>query len=215
MDLLNSMNYAVINGRLKCSRKKESQYDKILNFWQNYWHQELGIVLNPDVFHRQDKITYLEREDEVIGMHFYSYYNLHSDFYEDYFKNYPLSNLSKLLANKVQSIQTMEYLMVSPDWSLKKSGLAIAPILVSLGMKHHELEECEASITIARSDIGAISLAKKCQYTEFGDRFTLHGNPVASMICKDPRVYPNKKIEDQVQTIWGNYLSKIATKEVA
>lgn len=112
--------------------------DKTFTFWQSIWQptlHELGYsdqYLHDD-FIRQDAISVLTFDNQVIGVFLYSFFNLEikTHYLFRYFKNnYNSYFFSRIKELGVKKVLTTQYLAVHPEWRGKKNP--IIPVALTL-----------------------------------------------------------------------------------
>ena len=185
-EITKDLRYVVLKGIPNQTTENHRDYSTLYSYWKNFWNDHFKKVesnekLDPLDFFRQEKITALMCGDEVIGMHLYSYYHLNCKAEEHpYFNAYKPEFINELLSRDCYKIQAMQYFMVNPDWSPRRTGILYSAVLASLGLKHQENEGADCSITLARKDIGASTLAEKLNFFEVLEPIEMHNSPIAT-----------------------------------
>ena len=114
--------------------------DDVFDFWVTEWTRNFSKGGNPksgweDHFIRQDIITALTLDQEIIGCHLYSFYNLdsHSTLASEYFNYISSESLKKLRQKRYSDCMSMEYLCVAPKVQRNDFKISFGNLILALG----------------------------------------------------------------------------------
>lgn len=182
-------------------------------FWKNFWINVLEMnnsneSLNLDSFYRPYITTLLHNEDEIAGMHMYSAFDLRQISHKEhsYFQlSYPNEFLTSLYESGVESLLTMEFLTVSPNWRKSLIGFSLAEVIMSLGIKIFQSLDIDCFITLARADVKVPDLLRKINFTRYGEMLQRHNTPCEAMLLnrKDVISHPDARIDNLVNKFWN------------
>ncbi|MGH1467636.1 MAG: hypothetical protein ACRBBP_01995 [Bdellovibrionales bacterium] len=155
-------------------------------------------------FYRQDIYTFITYDDEIIGTNSLTFFDLSYDLssYPYLSFMYPNEILNFLREQNLNSIITLQYFMVSPDYRYKKTGLNIARIIGSLSLKHMSLYNIDGTLTAARTQVGAAKVAGLCGFNKISEEKLVHNVPVVSMLCTKPAHIPESKEDVIIESLW-------------
>ena len=131
--------YVIVPGKMPwdCSYKKT--YNQIYEFWKSTWEKTFAESGSPesywlDHFIRQDFVVALKTEDEVIGVHLYTQYNMDSQAALDseYFHYVSSLARSRLLKSNFKRTMSMEYLCANPEWRYNVQNVGVGLLMGAL-----------------------------------------------------------------------------------
>lgn len=161
--LKKSLSYVVLRGKPQGTEK--GWHDRAYLFWKRFWTQVLREngtteTVRADEFLRQDRVTCLAFGDRIVAMHAYTFFDLRYLATRDhaYFKRYTEKFFRELERRGVSRVMTMEFFSVEPEWRGSRVGVSLASVLAGLGLKIAREEGVQATISIARTDIGAAKI---------------------------------------------------------
>lgn len=182
-------------------------------YWKEKWTALLlklgsSIASVEHEFLAQEKVTTLTLDNEFIGMHLLTTFN-EADFTKHpYFAGYDQKFLDGLARQKVTRAQSMQYFFVDEAWSVPHTLINFGAIIGALSMRHHIVNNLDASVTIARADIAAASLAKKFGFDEIS-RTEMHNVPVLMLACFAPKTYPKEDVNHWAEYYWKHRAEKV------
>ena len=160
------------------------------HFWYNHWFaffkkHDPKYILNPDDFFRQDFIGLLADETTPIAIHLYSIFDITLSYQLNHsYLNYNFSPqfFNALISMNVRRAMTFEALLINPLFRKTETGRSIAPLLFAQGIQLlKSINNVEAMIAPARSDIGVAQLAHNCGAITV-EHQDLHGIPVSLIV---------------------------------
>lgn len=160
------------------------------DFWYNHWFEffkkhDPNYILNPDDFFRQDFIGLIADQTTPVAIHLYSIFDVTLDHQLKHsYLNYNFSPqfFKKLIKMNVKRAMTFEALLVNPLFRKTETGRSIAPLLFAQGIQLlKSIDDVEAMIAPARSDIGVAQLAHSCGAITI-EHQDLHGIPVSLIV---------------------------------
>jgi len=226
----NDFRYVLMPGKASFESGQLQSHNQAFEYWQNFWADILMEVtgerrkLLADDFSRQDCIAILYHQNEIIGMHAYSFLNLASKAATEhsYFKKYfNVEFLEQLTKRECHTVMTMEYFSLSKKWQGKDVGISLAKVIACLGLRLAEAMAMDGSITAARSDVPAALLARKLGAIAIGDAIKVHNIPTELMLfpadsAKEPT---DTEVQNWIKILWqrridltGFSYDKILTK---
>ena len=129
---LNKMQYVVLPGKFYSDSPFIELQNKVYKFWKNIWKDvftEVGSPnsLVPDDFLRQDLISTILYDNEVIACHLYTLFNIDQDVTLDhrYFSIFPNDVIDMFKKRNAKQLMSIEFLTVHPEWR-KTSGLGMS-----------------------------------------------------------------------------------------
>lgn len=131
-------------------------YDSWKVLWRGVFDQVgRGEDLDPDDFFKQNLITALTMENEVVGFNLSTFYDLnrHVSSEHSYFGDIDKDLMSELRASGLQRLMSIEYLSVNPKWRRSLTGISFSDVLMSLGTTLLPYLSCDAVIGTARVDV--------------------------------------------------------------
>lgn len=210
VDLIKTkLRYTIFPGHVDSQSPFVDLHNRTFKYWKDFWSdvfRELGSqALQVDAFKRQSVITVITNEDEICGLHTYSFYNLGLDAHleHSYMKSSYTDNFLKKV--KAKNVMTMEHFTVDEKWRTKNIGVSLAHTLMGLGLEIAKFYNCEAVITSARVDIGA---AKIC--ASFGAKTIetkeMHNVPVDLMVWYRDTMRESDKpdVKNLIEHFWKN-----------
>lgn len=145
----------------------------VYSLWQTIYKDVLGKVgepLNPDDFHRCDVIVALTDDSKVFGFHLYSSFDLRSNALRDhhYMKAFDENIIEKFRNRGINTMMSMEYLTVSPEYRSRNSDVNWSEIIIALGSKVMEAGPWDCLVGTARRDLNVRRKAAKSGTNYFG-----------------------------------------------
>jgi hypothetical protein len=137
-----------------------NEHNKIYLFWLKLWRDLCRDLKVSDAqleedFHRQDLIAALCADSGVMAVHLYSFFSIESLAAREHrylASNYPPSFFEQLKIQGVNTVMSMEYMTVNPEWRKRKSDIHIGAVLASLGLSLLDYYSIDAAIAPARRD---------------------------------------------------------------
>lgn len=159
-----AIRYVVLPGKSPTSHAGRALHDQAFEFWGEIWplvfaeNRASGSSIDPQQFWRQDVVTCLFHEDQVIAQQCYSRYDLRSRAAraQPYLQEAFGPTFSEMLIDRgVAEVMTMECLAVAPEWRRARGAISLGSALITLGFVLQNALRIPAVITISRSDNGA------------------------------------------------------------
>ncbi len=203
-----------------------AKHNQIHRFWKDAWLEILR-TLNSDPgqldddFLRQDFIGAICSANEVISTHLYSFFSLKSDAAQQHRylrSNYPSEFFTALTKLGVQTVMSMEYLLVNPKWRKKHGLIPLGEVTATLAFEVMRLYGIDCAIAPARRDHKVHEMAYKLGGECILANVTNHNVPcdliairAAKAICPDSNVatlrdslWKNRIHADIRGMAWGN-----------
>ena len=172
-------------------------------FWKERWPSlvvDLGSEITDQEFLSQQKVTTLELDGEIIGMHLITTYPT-SRFDDPYFSDYPSVAMKQI--RTLSGVQSLRYLIVDEKWSTANTLINFGAIILSLSLRHQQHESLGGSVTYARADLAAATLCTKLGF-ETCALGEMHNVPIKFMVCTDPIPYTKGGVADWAEYYWKN-----------
>nr|BFD66392.1 hypothetical protein HAGR004_14140 [Bdellovibrio sp. HAGR004] len=150
--------------------------NKIYEAWCAVYSEVLGSVnepLNADDFHRNDIIVCItdgDRDDRVVGFHLYSVFDLRSRAHLDhhYMKAYNDLILAQFRARGINTLMSMEYLTVLPEYRSRNSDVNWSEIIIALGSRVMDASPWDCLVGTGRKDLNVRRKSGKSGTEFFG-----------------------------------------------
>lgn len=161
--------------------------NKCFRLWTEEFGADLasrGAKLNHDEFQRARVIAVVCKDDEVVGFHLYSPFDLREDSSREhsYIRAIPDDVKVKLREHQINSFMAMEYLTVAPAYrSRDAGGPKVAELIIRLGLKVMNELGVDAAVGIARVDRKVNFLGEIIGFSEFA-QITKYNNQCAVMV---------------------------------
>ncbi|WP_413558619.1 hypothetical protein [Bdellovibrio sp. HCB209] len=145
----------------------------VYQLWKNVYTEVLGKVgepLNADDFHRCDVIVALTDDNKVFGFHLYSSFDLRSDALRDhhYMKAFDEAIIQKFQSRGINTMMSMEYLTVAPEYRSRSSDVNWSELIIALGSKVMEAGPWDCLVGTARRDLNVRRKAAHSGANYFG-----------------------------------------------
>lgn len=127
--------------------------------WQSIFSAEgRNFSPNPDDFLRQDLIVGIFHQDQLVGFHLYSHFDLRRTqcTQHSYFHSIDPSSFDQLRQKKLNNVMTMEYLTVMPNFRRRDGGGGAIPwgeVIISLGQRVLKTTHADVAFGTARRDV--------------------------------------------------------------
>jgi len=204
--------YILLPGKVGSEFEATALHNELFDFWNEFWGEVLLEVtgerrrLTADDFLRQDSFAVLMYQNQIIGIHAYSFFNLSSiaSAQHSYFEKYFNKNFLKALqTGNFQNIMTMEYFSVAKDWRAKRIGISLAKLIVVLGLRLARECNADGTITAARADVPAANIARNLGAISLVDPIEIHTKPTELMLfpkdCAEPEA---SEFKDYLNYLW-------------
>lgn len=137
---LGELKYVILPGKVGSNFECLEMHDRVFSFWEKVWDETFASTGAPkkhwkDHFLRQDMVCALVNEQDVIGCHLYTLYNLKSKstLKSEYFEYIQNSTVEEMLHDGVNPMMSMEYLCVNKKYSSNAEKLGLGKLIISLG----------------------------------------------------------------------------------
>lgn len=196
-------------------------HDKVFNFWLSIWRPTLAQLNYSDShlhedFIRQDLISFICSNGEVIGVLLFSFYSLGPQavmnfrYMKDNFNDLYFERIKKF---GVESVMSMQYLAVHADWRGKKNPEAppITTLLTGLANKVRDLHGIDAGIAPARKDYDSGSACLTLGGDRIIDSLISHNVDcyLIANIKGRTHNHPNPQIQQQVDQLWKHRIDSL------
>ena len=209
--MLNDIKYVLIPGKPFQTECPISLYRQLKSHWVEFWSQEYNSYgshsnLDPMNFYRQDKYTVILEGNTVVATQSLTYFDLRYG-YDDFFyfnEMHSKETLQILMSRGLNRILVQQYFMVNQDYSARRTGLNWSAVMAMLSLKNHE--GFDGTLTAARTEVAAGSLAIKLGYEKISDNHLVHNVPVASYFCQNPLPYRRTQENTLTDMLWNSRL---------
>ncbi|WP_413585277.1 hypothetical protein [Bdellovibrio sp. HCB274] len=181
----------------------------VYDLWKTVYKDVLGKVgepLNPDDFHRCDVIVALTDNNKVFGFHMYSAFDLRSDALRDhhYMKAFDDLIIRKFQQRGINTMMSMEYLTVSPEYRSRSSEVNWSEIIIALGSKVMEAGGWDCLVGTARRDLNVRRKSAKSGANYFGSVIKMNYE-CEILMTKYGEVQPlsDPKHAELVEALWA------------
>lgn len=165
---LNHLQYHLLSPRDYIDNDNLLLVNKVFSFWKSFWqlvYMDAGSVeaFKIDDFFRQNYICCLINNDDVVGLHLSTFFNLDALASREhtYFKFFSNEYVNLLKQRGVQNVMSIEFLTVNPHYRSLVSGTSFGRLLLLLGQKLFEESHADAIVAPARKDNNAHKMAYK------------------------------------------------------
>lgn len=130
----------------------------------------MGEPLNPDDFHRNEIIACITEGSKVVGFHLYSAFDLRSEAHCDhhYLKAYGEDTLKKFKSFGINTLMSMEYLTVLPEYRSRSSHVSWSEVIIALGSLVMENSPWDCLVGTGRKDLNVRRKSGKSGAQYFG-----------------------------------------------
>lgn len=221
-DRLGSMQYYLFPS-LDPGTRWMKEHDQAFEFWSDTWRKILnGLNFSAnnleEEWGRQDRIACLFDNDKPVAAHLYSFFSLKSKaaLSHPYFKNYTPEFFKKLDAMGVESVMSMEYMTIHPEWRKHSSGFHLGAVLGGLALKVMEHHGLEAAIAPARRDHRVHDLAYIYGGECLVENVVNHNVPCDLVACRQTKVHdhPEALVRQHVQSLWRQRIVAISEANI-
>ncbi len=187
--------------------------NRVYKLWYKEWQKVFSsdsrnFKPSADDFLRQDLMAVILDSNNVVGFHFYSYFNLRrvETVNHSYFDQIEKSSFEKLKVKNMNIVMSMEYLTVLPDYRKKESHFPWGEILISLGTRVLNSSHADVAFGTPRSDVKVNKMAEKLGCETLQAAVSKYDYKCEVMIFPRDResVHPDKLIQNQISSLWEN-----------
>jgi hypothetical protein len=161
-----NLKYHLFSGNSGLVKEDLKLKNKVFVTWKEFWQQvykdqNSSFEVKADDFIRQDIIGVIFDGERVAASHMYSFFNLKAlaDSEIHYFNFFSKFYLETLQQNKVETVMSMEYLTVTPDYRKSVVGFSLGSVVASLGTHVFGEIGVDAIVAPARTDVGVHKMA--------------------------------------------------------
>lgn len=208
------LKYYLLPGKTYPWFEHQAVYNKVYLFWRSIWAQvffEHGKpdALSADDFCRQDVIHAVIYRDQVVSIGLNSLFNFASRSTVDqkYFSSFTEDNVRYLKDERVQSLLSMEFLTVCPDFRKLNTGFSFAHVVAELGfLLLRNLDLDVAVATVRKEKYAMINELASRLGGEVLQEDVLRGNILCDLMCvfqKSYRPLPDPRVRDLVEYLWS------------
>lgn len=185
--LAEHLRYALIPGKppLGAAGELVDLHDRAFRFWSELWSETfagLGTGEQPDVdgFLRQDLISVVLQEDDVVALHLYTFFDLaleaarqHSYFTQSFTPR----AMDEIRRSGARTAMTFEYFCLAPAWRNAQAGLSLAATLLHVGFAIFARSGADIALGVCRVDVGVAKLCYDAGGMPLDRDLVLHGAP--------------------------------------
>lgn len=190
--------------------------NEVYRVWRAVYSDVLGKVgepLNPDDFHRNDIVVCLTDDEKVFGFHLYSSFDLRSEALCDhhYMKAFDQAIVDKFRSRGINTLMSMEYLTVIPEYRSRSSEVNWAEVIIALGSRVMEVSPWDCWVGTARKDLHVRRKAEKSGTAYFGSVMKMNYECEILMTAKG-EVTPlaDAKAAALVEQLWNERKSHVS-----
>lgn len=220
---MNDLQYYLLSARNPRQEQIEL-HDQVFKFWLGIWKPTLAELNYPDShlhedFIRQDLVSCICHKGQVVGALLFSFYSLGPQAVMEF--RYMKDNFNDLYFQKlkkfgVQSVMSMQYLAVHPDWRGRRNPHAppIATLLTGLANKVRDLYNIDAGIAPARKDYDSGSSCLAVGGDRIIDSLISHNVDcyLIANIKGRTHDHTNLQIQNLVDRLWVNRVDSKKTE---
>lgn len=203
---------------LDMSRLTDNNYEIVESAFQTWWdtyskeYLQRGQKLNPDTFWNTKILAVMTWHNRVIGTHIYNPFHLciPSAISHSYFNDLTPEKIQELKSQKIQSLMSMEYLLVHPDFRGKQFDFKWAEVVIGLGLKFMTESPWDAAIGIARDDKKVTQMSARMGATSQGQLEKMKTPCQIMLLHKNGyQPHPNQNTAQIIHKLWENKSSNI------
>lgn len=183
--------------------------EKVYRFWKTEWESvfqsiDPGFHMTDEDFFGQDYFSFLMCKDQVIAFQSLNSYSLTDFFSDPYFKPCTVHFMQEMVKERINKFQALQFFIVGRNWSLRKTKINAAAILGGLNLHFQKFNNWDATMTLARKDNGAGSMASKFGMQELGGTIEMHNVPVGQYLTLSPGKYKKPSVDNAINYLWDN-----------
>jgi len=206
---LSKFSYQIIDQRSFLKKSEVELQVKFYTFWQEYWDQVLTTVgiddrIDPLEFFQQTKVTALLYKNEIVSMHLLSLYDRADFNTHPYFKKFDQGFIEGIQRLPIEKILTLQYLAQNPKFKREKPYIYFPMVIGSLSVLHQSYENAQATVSVARKDLGISNALSKMNFSNFQEDGVFNNTPVSYQISTQPKIYPSELVEKMTAYFWKN-----------
>ncbi|MFZ4405309.1 MAG: hypothetical protein ACOYOK_14505 [Pseudobdellovibrionaceae bacterium] len=164
--MYHDFSYHILSARSAFHPEETYFRNSIYQGWYSLWSKvyaeaNSGYELASDEFARQDLATAILYKGQVAAVHLYSFFHLdsESDTRTKYFHFFSDNYLNQLRSKNVNTVMSMEFLTVLPEFRKSKIGFSLGSVIAQMGSYIFSEVNVDAIIAPARNDIGVNQMA--------------------------------------------------------
>ncbi len=209
---INDLRLVVLPSHIKGPNPPIELYNKIYSFWKSIWTETLEKMqlppLDKDEFLRQDYMSAILQNDEVIACHLYSICDFRSQMTWEsrYFS--PIESELKAYAKKhnINSILTQEYLSIAPHVRKQKSQFSLPEVVMGIApcmMRYYGCDSTGGTVRDGVPSVTRVSQELGCDQLEtIINRYNL--NHVFFLVPSMRAKFPgNPETQRVTQKLWS------------
>lgn len=203
---------------LDMNRLHHKNFDLVERAYQTWWnvysleYEQRGQKLNPDTFWNTKILAVIMMDGKILGTHIYNpfHVSIPSTTQHSYFNDLSMEKISELKQNQIQSLMSMEYLLVHPDFRGAYSGFKWAEVIIGLGLKFMSTSPWDAAIGIARQDKKVTEMSEKMGARAHGHLEKMN-TPCQIMLLKKNQYqsHPHDVTSKVIDELWRNKTTNI------
>ncbi|HVK61459.1 MAG TPA: hypothetical protein VM432_07910, partial [Bdellovibrionales bacterium] len=211
-DPLSGFQYWILPGNCPPDFPHQELHNRAFDQWRVFWtevmQQVAGERVRTEDFWRQRIISVLTRGNEIAAIHLYSFFNLDSQaaLAHSYIRNYyDEADLNHLRSLGVNSVMSMEYLTVNPEFRNRTLGFPIASLLIALGAQIFKASGYDAAVAPCRTDLKVDVRAAELGCQTISESYVYHNFPVINMALLKNRLrpHPDERVNLAIHDLWA------------
>jgi len=167
--------------------------------------EDAGGKFNPDDFYRHHFIGSAFYGQELVGFHLGTAFDLRlqSSREHHYLKELPASVIKKIEDTGANSLLSLEYMNILPNWRRHNHSVSWFSVLFGLGLEVFERSSCESVICMPRLDRKADEITSGLGCYTIEEKIDKMGYPCSVMLhAKGQRKFPNQETKEWIEQLW-------------
>lgn len=210
-DLL-ATQYVIIPGKMPWDCAYKSVYNDIYNFWESVWtktFEESGAPESQwrDHFIRQDVVVALKAQEEIVGVHLYTLYNLEaqSSLDAEYFAYVSELSVARLKKMNFTRTMSMEYLATNPNWSRNSQAVSVGRLISVLGSYMSESLDADCALGMPIKGTSVDKFSENIGGYPIQEGIKKYGYELKLMVMpSQPKVESkDEKVGQLAKTLWN------------
>lgn len=177
--------YHILPGKCPADFQNISLHNEAYKYWKEFWdeffkenHQPGEMRNRKDDFTRQDGITAITFEKQIVAMQLHTVFNIQSQAAREHSyinRSFNPEFFEKLQTRGIQSVMSFEWLTVDPAWRKTVTNFSFSQVIIALGLRLQKLWGVDAAIAISRNDVKVTQTAEALGFDVIMPHVSLHG----------------------------------------
>ncbi len=210
---IKNLQYYVLPGNHNYLKNHYNIYDQAYSFWKKFWldiYTQAGTPESflPDDFYRQNYLGVLFHKSTFVGSLFSSVFLINSPSTVDhrYFKFYPKEFLEMLKQKNINTLFTVEFLTLNPDYRKSKIGISLSETIIGLSLETFKSNFYDSVIGTARTDVKVNDSCYKFGFECLVPKVERRNFSVDLIAANQKNLskHPDTNIKKLIDTLWNN-----------